>query len=307
MSEEKTNLAETQVETAKPEGEAKETNEEEFSWADLTFDDEDDNKSTADDADNGSGGQDKGDEKEYWQIAAEKAGIEAKDESEFIEKVKKPQVKEVYVDEKDPAIRKMKGYANMKDEDLVREDKKAKGWSDDKIERYLDKNKDNVEFEAEDIRSQLKQSINIRQSEIDGEAQNRQKTQTEAVQNLHKNVKEKLSKTEEVFGFRVGKDETATGKWQKGMEKYITSGSVFKDIDKAVKDAQEGKPETLIEIAQFLKGRDGIVKGLMQKGKSQEAQKFISDLENSKGEDTTKGERAYAKEKSVDNLKGVLG
>lgn len=304
MNEEKTPL----TEEAKPvEAEKVETQEEEFSWADLSFDDEDDNKSTPDDADNGGDGQDKGDAKEYWQIAAEKAGIEAKDESEFIEKVKTPQVKEVYVDEKDPVIRQMKSYANLKDEDLVREDKKVRGWSDDKIERYLDKNKDNVEFEAEDIRAQLKQTITSRQAEIEGEAHNRQKTQTEAVQNLHKNVKEKLSKTEEVFGFKVGKDETATGKWQKGMEKYITSGNVFKDIDKAVKDAQEGKPETLIEIAQFLKGKDGIVKGLMQKGKSQEAQKFISDLENSKGEDTTKGERVYAKEKSVDNLRGVLG
>ncbi len=129
--------------------------------------------------------------------------------------------------------------------------------------------------------------IKDRQQAIEAEGINKQKQQADRVANLQKNTKEHLSKTTEVLGFKVGKDEAATQKWQQGMEKYIASNSIFKDIDSIVNDAVEGKPERLIELAQFIKAKDGIAKGLMQKGKSQESKKFLEDLQNS-GQDDKK-------------------
>ena len=76
------------------------------------------------------------------------------------------------------------------------------------------------------------------------------------------------------------------------MEKYLNQNGIFKDFDKIVKDAIDGKPEQLVELAQFIKGKDGIVKGLMQKGKSKEAEKFLTDLQNSGDDAKPKGESA---------------
>jgi len=240
--------------------------------------------------------------KEWWQIAAEKVGKEAKSEDEFLESLKKTETKEIFVDEKDPEIRKLKNYTRMSDEDLVREDKKARGWDDEKIDRYIEKNKDGLEFQAEDIRSELKAVIKNRQQAIEAEGIKKQREQADRVTNLQKNAKEYLSKTTEVLGFKVGKDEAATQKWQKGMETYLTNNGIFKDIDSIVNDAVEGKPERLIELAQFIKAKDGIAKGLMQKGKSQEAKKFLEDLQNS-GQDDKKpaGETVRETKKGLDN------
>lgn len=240
--------------------------------------------------------------KEWWQIAAEKVGKEAKSEDEFLESLKKTETKEIFVDEKDPEIRKLKNYTRMSDEDLVREDKKAREWSEDKIDRYIEQNKANLEFQAEDIRSELKAVIKNRQQAIEAEGIKKQREQADRVTNLQKNAKEYLSKTTEVLGFKVGKDEAATQKWQKGMETYLTNNGIFKDIDSIVNDAVEGKPERLIELAQFIKAKDGIAKGLMQKGKSQEAKKFLEDLQNS-GQDDKKpaGETVRETKKGLDN------
>lgn len=261
-----------------------------FDWSDLN--DDDTPSDSVDDVDKG--------EKEYWQIAAEKSGIEAKSENEFIEKVKSEKVKEVYVDEKDPHIRQLKSYVSMKDEDLVREDKKARGWDADKIDKYLAKNADNIEFEAEDIRSTLKNTITQRQSEIEKTQNDTAAARKQEILDLQKNVKDYLSKTNEVLGFKVGRDEQATTKWQKGMEKYLTSGGIFKELDAIVKDAKDGKPERLVELAQFIKSKDGIVKGMLQKGKSQEAEKFLTDLQNSHEERKTGGESVKDGKKGLD-------
>lgn len=273
-----------------------------FVWDDI---DEDES------SDKGEGGAEKSEtkseekpneNKEWWQIAAEKVGKEAKSEDEFLESLKKTETKEIFVDEKDPEIRKLKNYTRMSDEDLVREDKKARGWDDEKINRYIEKNKDGLEFQAEDIRSELKAVIKNRQQAIEAEGIKKQREQADRVTNLQKNAKEYLSKTTEVLGFKVGKDEAATQKWQKGMETYLTNNGIFKDIDSIVNDAVEGKPERLIELAQFIKAKDGIAKGLMQKGKSQEAKKFLEDLQNS-GQDDKKpaGETVRETKKGLDN------
>jgi len=231
--------------------------------------------------------------KEYWEIAAEKLGFEAKSEDEFIEKSKKKEtVKEIFVDERDPAIRTLKGYTNLSDVDLVMEDKKARGWDADKINRYIEKNKDQLEFEAEDIRAALKQTIVEHQRTKEIEENKKAEARKQEVITLQDNVKALLSKTTEVLGFKVGRDEQGIQKWQQGMEKYITQNGIFKDIDKIVNDAIGGNPQQLVELAQYIKGKDGIVKGLMQKGKSKEAEKFLTDLQNSGDDTKPKGESA---------------
>lgn len=277
-----------------------------FVWDD--FDDEENDSSDKGEQGNKEPAEQKAEEKpnegakEWWQVAAEKVGKEAKSEEEFLESLRKTETKEIFVDEKDPQIRKLKNYTKMSDEDLVRADKKARGWDDEKIDRYIEKNKDGLEFQAEDIRSELKAVIKDRQQAIDAEGIKKQKEQADRVLNLQKNTKEYLSKTTEVLGFKVGKDEAATQKWQKGMETYLTNNGIFKDIDSIVNDAVEGKPERLIELAQFIKAKDGIAKGLMQKGKSQEAKKFLEDLQNS-GQDDKKpaGETVRETKKGLDN------
>ena len=285
--------------------------EDEFlSWNDLDNDDDEgetdknkeeggkenlDNGSDTDNLDDDKGKVEKPEskDKEWWEVAAEKTGVEAKDEAEFIEKSKnKEAVKEVFVDEKDPAIRKLKGYTKLNDEDLVRADRKARGWDADKIDRYIEKNKDNVEFEAEDIRATLNQTIAEHQRTKETEENNKAEARKQEVITLQKNVKDHLSKTTEVLGFKVGRDEQGIQKWQQGMEKYLNQNGIFKDFDKIVKDAIDGKPEQLVELAQFIKGKDGIVKGLMQKGKSKEAEKFLTDLQNSGDDAKPKGESA---------------
>lgn len=267
-----------------------------YDWSDSFSDDEGDGAEEKKDekvigSSDSSGGEDgksaetESKPKEWWQQAAEELGMDVNSKEDFIEKSKP---REVFVDERDPNIRKLKSYVSMSDEDLVREDKKARGWSSDKIEKYINRNSDNLEFEAEDIRSTLNSAMQDYSKQQERAAYETQAESKARIEKLNLETKNYLSKTEEVLGFKVGKDEAATTKWRQGMEKYLTSGNVFKDIDAIVKDASEGNVQKLVELAQFLKGRDGIMKGLIQKGKSQESEKFLRDLENS-GEDTTKG------------------
>lgn len=274
-----------------------------YDWSD-TFGDDDEGGGEAAAADEKQEKQDPekkpdaSDKKEWWQEAAAELGLEASSKEDFIEKTKP---REVYVNDKDPVVRRLKSYTSMDDEALVREDKKASGWEASKIDRYIEKNKDNLEFMAEDIRSTLNQKINEHSQQQEMAARDAQAKQAAVRDKLNQEVKNHLSKTQEVLGFKVGKDDAATTKWRTGMEKYLTGGGVFKEIDAIVKDASEGKPERLVELAQFLKGRDGILKGLMQKGRSQEAEKFLRDLENSGGDTGKKGERVETgKEKNLD-------
>jgi len=275
-----------------------------YDWSDTFSDEEEekDVKTETADSDKATNdepsGKAKADEsaatKEWWQQAAEELGMEVKSKEDFIEKSKP---REIFVDEKDPNVRRLKSYVSMSDEDLVREDKKARGWSPDKIEKYINRNSDNIEFEAEDIRSTLNSAIQDYSKQQEKAVYENQAESMARIEKLNLEAKNYLSKTEEVLGFKVGKDEVATTKWRQGMEKYLTSGNIFKDIDAIVKDASEGNAQRLVELAQFLKGRDGIMKGLIQKGKSQESEKFLRDLENSAEDTGKRGERVDTNQK----------
>jgi hypothetical protein len=241
-------------------------------------------------------------EKAWWETAKEKLGVEADDEETFLKEVKKP--KEVFVNDKDSVVKNLKGLLDMDDEGLARQELKLKGWSDDKIEKRIEqlKDRDDLDLFAEDIRAAVKSTLAERQNQINKQEQESLKASSEFRTKVNTNISDALSKTTELFGFKVGRNEEEVAKWQKGMEQYFSKDGFNKDLSKFIKDAHDGNPQALVELAQFIKSREGVFKGLVQQGKSQATKELLSELRNEK----TSKEGDRKEERKSEGFEGFL-
>jgi hypothetical protein len=217
---------------------------------------------------------------EWWKVGAKKLGIDANSEEEFLDATKQ---KEVFVDANDKVSAKLKSYLDYSDENLLRAEYEALGWDKkdiDKAVSVLDKN-GNLELEAIKVRNSIKGSIKDRQVAMENERKQARDKELNFVSTVNNNVSKAIEKTEKIFGFKVAKDTDGVSKWKSEMTKYITAGSFQKEIQSITDEAFKGNPERMIELAQFLRGKDGIVRGLVQKGKGEKAEEFLKDLRNS--------------------------
>lgn len=267
-----------------------------LNWADLWDDSSDNDAPNIDDTvpESNTRSVERKENKEWWEIAAEKSGVKATSEEEYIERVSKP--REVVVDTRDPEIRKLKNLQAQDDKSLVEAKLKEQGWEAGKIERRIKQleERGDLEFEAETIRGDINAVLVQRTKAIE----NKEREQAEYIRSfastLNKNVADKLSKTDTLLGFKVGKDDADVKKWRDSTERYFSTNQFSKDIDAILKEAHDGNPERLIELAQFIRAKEGIAKGLRQAGKSDKAKEILSELENTTVE-AQKGERTADK------------
>lgn len=272
-----------------------------FTWGDFDENDYEDeptvNTPAAESNIRTSEGEKRNSEKTWWEIAAEKTGLKAESEDDFVAKMSSP--KEIVVTEKDPEIRRLKSLQAKDDKGLVETKLREQGLDEAKIDRRIKQleERGDLEFEADTIRTDINAVMAKRARAIEQQ----EREQAQYIQNfastLNKNIAEKLSKTDSLLGFKVGKDEADINKWRAGTEKYFTTNQFSKDIDAILKEAHDGNAERLIELAQFIRAKEGIAKGLRQAGKSDKAKEILSELENSsvtspKGERTTDSKTA---------------
>jgi len=217
---------------------------------------------------------------EWWAVGAKKLGIKATSEEEFLEATKP---KEVFVDASDKVVANLKTYLSYSDENLLKAEYEALGWSKEDIDKTisaLEKN-GNLEIEAIKVRNSIKGSIKERTIAIENDRKQARDKELSFVSTVNNNVSKAIGETEKVFGFKVAKDTDGVTRWKTEMTKYITAGSFQKDINTITEEAFKGNPERMIELAQFLRSKDGIIKGLVQKGKGEKAEELLKDLRNS--------------------------
>lgn len=217
---------------------------------------------------------------EYWKTASEKLGIEAENEDDFIQKAKESRSSS----DQDSVSKELRSLLSLDDRSIAEAELKEKGWSAEKIARKLEKLEENgeLEFFAEDVRSGVNAALKAHQTNLSKQEQDSQKQADQFRLTVNKNIKEAVSKTNELFGFKVGRTDEEVAKWQKSITSYFEKGGLEKDFQQMLKDAADGKPQSLIEFAQFRQSREGVFKGLVQKGKSQAAKEILSELRNEK-------------------------
>lgn len=212
-------------------------------------------------------------------------GIEAKDETEFLTKVKEQQ-KELQelkslalggVTSKE--IETVSGYLKFDDEKLLRQDMKFSGLDDETINDAVDKFKDAglLKFEAAKVRATINKFIeNKKYEKINADKQKTAQAQQANSDNL-KSIREQMNKTDELFGFKIAKPENM----QKARDEhydYLTSGKFLDEIT--------ANPEAAIQAAFLWKHRDTIIKTMTNKAKSQGKQEVLSKLQNTQLPDT---------------------
>jgi len=235
---------------------------------------------------------------EWWAIGAKKLGVDAKSEEEFLEATRQ---KEVFVDAADKVSAKLKSYLDYSDENLLKAEYEALGWSKEDINKTLsalEKN-GNLEIEAIKVRNSIKGSIKDRQFAIENERKQARDKELSFVSTVNNNTSKAINETEKIFGFKVAKDEAGVSKWKSEMTKYITTGAFQKEINAITEAAFKGNPKGMIELAQFLRGKDGIIKGLVQKGKGEKAEELLQDLRNSSDNGRAKSEDVGKKGSTV--------
>ena len=212
-------------------------------------------------------------------------GIEAKDETEFLAKVKEQQ-KELQelkslalggVTSKE--IETVSGYLKFDDEKLLRQDMKFSGLDDETINDAVDKFKDAglLKFEAAKVRATINKFIeNKKYEKINADKQKTAQAQQANSDNL-KSIREQMNKTDELFGFKIAKPENM----QKARDEhydYLTSGKFLDEIT--------ANPEAAIQAAFLWKHRDTIIKTMANKERSKGKQEVLSKLQNTQLPDT---------------------
>jgi hypothetical protein len=231
---------------------------------------------------------------EWWAVGAKKLGIDAKSEDEFLEATRQ---KEVFVDATDKVSAKLKTYLDYSDENLLKAEYEALGWSKEDINKTLSalEKSGNLEIEAIKVRNSIKGSIKERQVAIENDRKQARDNELKFVSTVNKNVSKVIGETENVFGFKVAKDEAGLSKWKAEMTKYFEAGTFQKEINAITEEAFKGNPQRMIELGQFLRSKDGIIKGLVQKGKGEKAEEILKDLRNSSDDVRAKSEGSGGK------------
>lgn len=169
-------------------------------------------------------------------------------------------------------ITKLQGYKKLSTEELVRKDLEAQGFKGDELETTLDTLKDNgmLDIEARKINNAIDKAVELEKNSL---TQRSQEEDAKQLASRDKNVKELqtyLGTQDEMFGFKMAKDEESLVKVRDDHHKYITSGSYLNEI---TKDNQ-----SLAESAFLWKNRKVLFNALKNNGLQQGRAEVLNDL-----------------------------
>jgi hypothetical protein len=216
----------------------------------------------------------------YSEIASEFGFDNVNNKEDFESKIKeiqqeKERYKEMASDSlTNDTIKKLDGYLQMKNEDLVRADLELQGITGEKLDKSIRILKDNMtlDLESDKIRSNISRAISGEKEKIINSRKEADAKQMQDHENSIRELKSHLDKTETMFGFKMSKDPEGLQKVRDDHHQYITSGSFLKDITES--------NEAIAEAAWLWKHRDQLLKALTNKGKQTGRNEILSDLGN---------------------------
>ena len=159
--------------------------------------------------------------------------------------------------EETEASAQVKEFLGLSDRDLVTQEMKADGMSEDDIMEVIDKMEDTggLKREAFRIRKQLNQFLEQQKIQALNEAANADKTRKERVEGNKKELQSHLKGMKEFMGGRVNKKDLQE------VYKYIVSGNMAEDVWKNHGNAAE--------IAMFMLYKDKFTKILRNQGREE--------------------------------------
>lgn len=186
--------------------------------------------------------------------------------------------------------KEFRSLLSLKDEDLIKEDAKSQGFTDEEQDEYLEKLVDNgtIKFEAKKLRGGINNAIKTEESLAAQSIQQQSEAQKKEAEESRQKLEEHLSKTEEVLGIKMAKDDEGLEKVRKEHFNYITSGQFFKEVT---------DDEASVSEAAFLwKNRNNIAKALKTKGYEKGKADILNELKN-----PDMGEKGTGVSESSDN------
>lgn len=255
--------------------------------------DSDDNSNDADDSGEGDGSNDNSDANgednnspvvfdgsltdEHFTAFASELGINAKTLPEFKKALEELENENKKLKESSPGvtndkITKYNEFLKLGNEELLRKDLAAQGFRDDKLDNAIDTLKDNqmLDIEATKVRNAINGAITTEQQSITQKTLNEDAKHQEDRDKSVKELQTYLNNQNEMFGFKMAKDENSLSKVRDNHQKYITSGSYLKDITK--------DNESLAESAWLWKNRETLLKAARNNGLQQGRSEVLDDI-----------------------------
>tara|TARA_R100001082_G_scaffold104663_1_gene76181 strand:+ start:944 stop:2020 length:1077 start_codon:yes stop_codon:yes gene_type:complete len=189
-----------------------------------------------------------------WSKVAKALGKEASSKEEFEALFNTPFTPKAPETEATIAVQE---FLQMSDRQLVTEEMKTDGMSDDDIMEVIDKMEDTgtLKREAFRIRKQLNQFLEQQRIKALNDAANADKTRKERVEGNKKELQSTLKGMKEFMGGRVTKKDLQE------VYKYIVSGNMAEDVWKSHGNAAE--------IAMFMLYKDKFAKILRSQGREE--------------------------------------
>lgn len=223
---------------------------------------------------------------EHFSVFAEELGIKAKSMTEL-----KNAMLELEADNKrlqessgnnvtSKKITALESYLKFDDKKLLQKDLEAQGFKGEQLEEAMDTLQDNgmLKVEAAKVRNAINSSIQNERSAITSESREKDAKQLKDREDSVKALGSYLNKQNEMFGFKMAKDEESLVKVRNSHHKYITNGDFLKDITK--------NNESLAESAWLWKNRETLLKAARNGGLQQGRSEILNDMHNP---DTDKG------------------
>jgi len=211
------------------------------------------------------------DEVEGWQAVAEDLGIDVDNYQDF-KNILSNQKELAVAGQTNEKINNMKGFLELGDEALMREEFKAKGYNEEDVEDEIDIMIENgtIRSKARGVRKDIEAVIGREQQALTVEPSTSETMSQEDIDASNRELKEYLSKTEKFYG---GK---ASDKQKDGHYEYIQSGKFFDEITE--------NAESVAKAAWLWRYKDQILKAettkAIEKGKSS----ILDNMTNPEGQ-----------------------
>lgn len=222
-------------------------------------------------------------EQEPYQVLSKfkEIGIEAKDVDELIERVQGVlQEREIYQEAKytNKNVDSWKKALNLEDKELVFRNFVAEGATKEEAQQMTESLDSNelLKQKGHEIRVALRGSISREQDSLKHSESEKVAKQQEGTERAKRQLQEHLSKTETMFGFKMGKADKLD-KIRKSHFDYIQSGKFFEEVTSS--------PESIAEAAWFQKNKAQITKALKSKGIQTGKREVLDDINNATRDD----------------------
>lgn len=204
---------------------------------------------------------------------AEAFDIQADSVDDIITGLKK-QIASVKPAPETETIKTLNSLLSLKDKDLITEDLKSSGFSDEEITEYLEKleDNDNLRFEAKKLRNNIKNTISNEEQKAKKDIKLQEEARKQELESNQVELKKYINDNDEVLGIKMTTDADKLKSMKDGHYEYITSGQFFGEVTESHKN--------LSEAAWVWKNREKLVQIAKNKGFEEGKESVINDLKN---------------------------